>query len=584
MTNEKPTTTFDNDEGNVSATDAFSTLWKQTTLEEEDTIMEDTYEEKPTEINQNEWKTVEKKKHHRHRNNPEETTQQKSTHPANDSNKTNPNNKQTNDNTHDMEHNTTEENQDTKNNKTNESNKYDMNLRLSFQAENKQEASKHHMKVLRFIKRNLSLYDAYDKEDMPFDIPDADDTMSMNYFNYNQHKQKSPFVVVHRLVCNLSYGKMKRIDGMITLLKELKCRMYWHHWDTTTWDIVNMGFISGASPKHQTAGSLQTKYEQSYDNNADYKLIPTQIKLTQNGLNLFTTAYEVHCARNNFEEVCNYLSKSTQSQNQNLVLNRWRYTNIDVFAKAILKQNDFISNIRTVPVYGISEMGMNFVYEKLMERPDVLDVKETSTSETLGRWNVQTTLATFEKLTKWLETNIKRILEEHGYDGNEEPEGFSPHVRFNKTITFEKKEKDPYLENVERAVGNYTIQVQQSWASVVSGKTNNTNNTSTMTSSREYLQEIDNLQQKITHLEEKLDKIDNNSKELATRMDIAEKNNTEHIRKLTDILSVLDERSKRMMEFLDQQPKPRKLELTFDECQPSKRRDNKATPTKPSRS
>lgn len=464
-------------------------------------------------------------------------------------------------------------------------NRYDFLIHLRFSA-SKKDTIQNHMNILRAFDEALSFCEIYDKHDIPFDIPDNDKEIAGDEFDYQRHsKPNSPHVVVHRVVLSIPYRKLKRLNGMLELLKQNKCYMQCHQWNQSEWDVVKIGFIVGASPKHQSIESIQRNYGEIKHSSVRYRMAMSRIQIMSDGQSLSTLAYEVQCLRTEFKSVCDYLSKVTKECNQDLILSRWRYNSPETVANAITKQNYFINNIRTIPIYGISEQAMQVAYTNLIKRDDILDIIKTHTTNTLGRWNIQTTSPQFENLTKWLQSKLPTLLEACHYNPADEPDGFTPEIRFSRTIIFDTT-PDPYLESVNKSVSNYVQHTTKSWASVVTDKTT----VSSLTQGKmnpsisEFQDKISSLCNRLDELEEKISALVNikaTVQQFTKRVETSEKDNNDQISKLTDILNVLHNRTTQMMDVTNRLPKPRKLELSYADYAPAKRLDQKMTPTKP---
>ena len=71
----------------------------------------------------------------------------------------------------------------------------------------------------------------------------------------------------------------KKTKEIFDCIKQNNCFIQEHSWTTKEWDITNIGFISGASPKHQSKDSVMHKFEQIEKTNLQYNLHATLVNI-----------------------------------------------------------------------------------------------------------------------------------------------------------------------------------------------------------------------------------------------------------------------------------------------------------------
>ena len=218
-----------------------------------------------------------------------------------------------------------------------------------------------------------------------------------------------------------------------------------------------------------------------------YELGATVIQMNSNNALYNTYAYEVKCRRSDINKVSNYIAKRGKHLNQVFIKHQWKHTNTETYINGIKKQNEFMDNIRTIPIYGITTAAMNVLYQTLTTNKNILDISPTGKTNSHGRWNAYTQLETFETTTKWLQQNLLTIYNRECRDNIDIPDNFKVEVKFNTTINFTSKTPDPLIGDAEKSVNKFSTSsaYTNSWASVVcnSPTTNYSNQTSEATSS-----------------------------------------------------------------------------------------------------
>ena len=341
-----------------------------------------------------------------------------------------------------------------------------------------------------------------------------------------------------------------------------------------------------------------------------------RIKTQQNGITFTTFAYEIKCIAADTEGVCNYISSTGQHIDVPLMKHKWKYSNPEVYINGIRKQNEFIRNIRTIPLYGITSNEMTNLQESLQSNTNIINISPTAKTTEHGRWNIYTKTTNFADTTKWLTDNIQKMYNDHCKDNISDadaPNHFTPEIRFNSTISFQTRNKDPHLDSASSSVSKYSSSQANSWASVVSGYhgysvTNKptvindyngysimNKSTSKATSSISSLSEIAKTLQTITstiqkickrldHIEERLAAQEQalqqiQKLETETRFNTEEPSIEQPAQYDTSNISPADTLSNTIRQ-LEERMNARKSELSYDHMTPNKRQDIKKTPTK----
>ena len=474
------------------------------------------------------------------------------------------------------------DNQKTKIQKNNPSNGqvetlFPMSLRMKIESASKDDANKKHTEVLKSLAVYFKHCEIYTTKGEKTTLKPNNSTDFV--YHEIKNKRQTFHIVVHRVVLNEKYYQIKKERAILDTLKRNKCQLQLHEWHHDQWDIINIGFISGSSPKHQSKDTLKHKLLTIDDAQPTFEVHATSLNIESEGKKYRVLAYEVQCPRNKYHEVTEYIAKTCKIIDQTFIKYQWKYTNRTTYDNGIKKQIAFIDSIRTIPVYGIHPIAMEIMFKSLVEDHDIIDINSTGKTTSHGRWNVYVTTTTFEAQTKWFQNNIAELYDEMCDEvKNEIPTHYCPEVKFNSTVIFQQKPTDHILEDAEQSVSSYTNTSigNRSWASVVSEPTTKTPQTiSTITPTTDLTNQMTQLTKSISTICDRLDKLEkrmDKQDELIQQMQNFEKSCESHLLRLSELIEKLEERTAIIA--------PRRLEPSFDQTEPNKKRNINSTPTK----
>ena len=81
--------------------------------------------------------------------------------------------------------------------------------------------------------------------------------------------------MIHRVILSEKYHHIKKEKAILDVVKYNKCQLQLHEWHHEQWDIINFGFISGSSPKHQSKDTLKYKMSNIDDQQPTFELHAT---------------------------------------------------------------------------------------------------------------------------------------------------------------------------------------------------------------------------------------------------------------------------------------------------------------------
>ena len=447
---------------------------------------------------------------------------------------------------------------------------YTVIIRFNFHVNSKDTAFNKHYNVLKSIYEEIEHCEIFSKKGQKVNI----NNINTDDFEYHEHgrKQKT-FVVVHKLILDKPYHQIKKNNNIFETIKQNHCYFQEHLWSIDEWDIVNVGFLSGISPKHQSKKSVKHKLELIEKPQLQYHLHSTKLYRNHATPKHGIPTYEIQCQRSDAEAVSTYIAHTSREYGQTFIKYKWKYTNPDVFANALNKQQEFLNDLRTIPVYGITADMMLEMQPELLKRKEILDVRATSKTSDLGRWNIYTKLSNFQSTTKWLQLNLPKM-----HTSKDSPD-FQPEVRFNTTIVFDNTD-DPLLQYAIKSVDSFSdtsngrnpeVPAKQTWASVAS----NSKATSSITTTSELTKSIQKLSESISTICSRLDRLEN----ILTKHDEAilqaqkfEKECNKNIQKIVSFIEGLEDRTDKI--------KPRKLDDYYETSEPNKRQNTNRSPRK----
>ena len=513
-------------------------MWKKVSRKNDDTTMEDVEEEQPSETTNHSAKTVKNNETAKDNDN-SQSTKEASQH-------------------------------------------HTITIRFKFNANSQLEAIEQHKRIISVFKTELGTIQIINNDGKTGDELDPDTIVY-----HPTGRNKKHFVAIHGIICASKYFAIKRNKKIFETLKTIKCYMQLHLWKEDEWDIVNLGFISGASPRHQSKTALKQKISDESPSEPNYELGASNIYMTVNNSALTTFAYEIKCKRNDINKVSAHIAKQVKQLDLVLIKHQWKFTNPEIYSNGIKKQIEFIGNIRTVPIYGITSEAMIPLYPELMTNENILDICSTARTNSHGRWNVYTPNMNFESTTKWLQRNLSTMYHNKcdiSKFTTPVPETFKVEVKFNTEIDFSTKKQDPLITDAEASVSKYSnssaYSQSHSWASIArnansTGYSYQTSQaTSYLSTTTNISKTIETINKSIERLHERLTQIEHTLKSHNQNIEhfqLFKQETTTHMTRISNTLEKLEERTNYVQ--------PRQLDRSF-ETESNKRRDIRSSPGK----
>ena len=177
------------------------------------------------------------------------------------------------------------------NNSMNKSNQTScFSVRFKITADTIAQAHTQHKNVIEAICKEMTFCEIRTKQNEGKPINEITQTM----FDYHAIGRKTKqFIVVHDMTTNVEYPQLKRNPTIFEALKQNQCYLQKHMWTNDVWNIVTIGYLSGASPKHEAKDTFKNRLDDNITNGLAYEIGAATIKIRSNGEEYNTFAYEV---------------------------------------------------------------------------------------------------------------------------------------------------------------------------------------------------------------------------------------------------------------------------------------------------
>ena len=159
---------------------------------------------------------------------------------------------------------------------------FPMALRFKISSKTEEDTHNKHINVLQAIAKNMKHCEIYSKMNRKVQM----ENIVQDSFEYHEvSKRNKHFIIVHRVVIDMKYHKIKLNTTILETLKHNKCFVQNHMWRIANWNIISVGFISGASPKHQSKDSVMHKLKSIKETELQYYLRATTLNATSHESN-----------------------------------------------------------------------------------------------------------------------------------------------------------------------------------------------------------------------------------------------------------------------------------------------------------
>jgi hypothetical protein len=301
-----------------------------------------------------------------------------------------------------------------------------------------------HMLVLKalgtaFDSTELEIYDNKNRK-LSLEACKAMENIQHYESHFKLHQGNGRHYVIFRVSSTIRFQGIKRESDVLRNLKKTGCYMKRHHWSQDQWDIVTLGFLTEMDPgRHQPDEvraqilELAKAKECETTPGSRFKLVPQRFKVRHNGTHCNADAFGVQCMRIDAQSV-DTLMKNTYRDSLAYVKNRMRKENPKSYMSALRLQNKYITNVKTIPIVGITKITMADIRPHLLGNENIQYVAATKKSETIGRWDVLTDDKHNESVRKFISTNLEQWLEAATVDP-ETPEHYPPPGIATRTTT-----------------------------------------------------------------------------------------------------------------------------------------------------
>jgi hypothetical protein len=278
--------------------------------------------------------------------------------------------------------------------------------------------------------------------------------------HFKIHQGNGRHYVIFRVLTTLRFQGIKRESAVLRILKKTGSCMKRHHWGQDKWDIVTLGFIMEMDPGRHLADEVREQVlalakakECETAPGSRFKFVPQRFKFKNNGTFCTADAYGVQCMQIDAQSV-DTMMKNTYRDSNSYVKNKLRKENPKSYINALRVQNRYITNVKTIPIVGITKITMAEIRPILLGNPHIQHVAATNKSDSIGRWDIITDSSHQASVRQDITTNLTQWLDDATTDP-EHPENFPPPGLANRGATDHETSSQGDMSYLSSSAGSY---------------------------------------------------------------------------------------------------------------------------------
>jgi hypothetical protein len=284
--------------------------------------------------------------------------------------------------------------------------------------------------------------------------------------HFKIHQGKGRHYVIFRVHATIGFQSLKRHSDVLNTLKKTNCYLKRHHWPEDKWDIVNLGFILQMDPGRHMAEEVRehmielAKTKECVTvSGSRFKLVAQRFKIKHNGKNTNADAYGVQCMRIDAQSV-DTMMKTMHRDTLTYVKSKLRKDQPKAFVSALRVQNKYITNVKTIPLVGITRTTMTDIRPILLAEENIQYVAATRHIDSIGRWDIITDDAHRLSVTKMIQENLSTWLETASTD-LDHPEDFpDPGIKV-RTTAFREDSSQGDISYLSTSAGSYDSMIEK---------------------------------------------------------------------------------------------------------------------------
>lgn len=243
-------------------------------------------------------------------------------------------------------------------------------------------------------------------------------------FNVNvikRREDKRTSIVVHRIRTTATFSTLARTPAIADILQEGKLNLTRHHWNESVWDTGRPGWIIGINPGHYSPDEATKVFMHKLPAEGQsmfpkFKLVPTNQRIGDKATGKSTRAYTLEVQRKDYGKTLRAVKKFFR-KDPVVILSRLRYDHPDAFRAAIAGQNRHLKENMVIQVDRLESDQYWDIHEAVCKLDDVIDFIPTAKSQTHGRYNIIVAQPNFSKVLNQLHSIWDKIMsnvkEEH---------------------------------------------------------------------------------------------------------------------------------------------------------------------------
>lgn len=232
----------------------------------------------------------------------------------------------------------------------------------------------------------------------------------------NRLSDRKTYEIYHRVRSSVTVATIKRRDHVRAKLQAARVWLTEHRWPEDVQDIVDVGWLTDVNPSIAMADQVEREIREEIirvvgtaeGRIPHFRCHSTTVKMLYNKRHYVARAVGVQCRRRDRSTMGLFLSKISQHSSQKMIFYAARHHTPGDYARAVFHQARYLDESRVVAIEGIPAIAMPEFATFLQERDSrIRHVWQTHRSETVGRFNLETTATDLHPLAKSTATDIE---------------------------------------------------------------------------------------------------------------------------------------------------------------------------------
>ena len=228
----------------------------------------------------------------------------------------------------------------------------------------------------------------------------ADHQNLFDVFSKNGNDDNRKYVVM-KFKSSLSLNEIKSHLKISEIIHRHKIYLRIHNFSRSVIDTTSIGWLYGKHPSqhdHATIKSKITNAILALDPDADVPQFHLQYctpsRIKNDNTRVTTKALEIVVDRRHAHGLDKMLKEAFKGKT---IYVKWklRHSTPETYADAMIAQSNYLADVYTVPIFGITEEQMKYLLPRLIDSPFCTSVEKTRKTESEGRWNLLTKKKTF---------------------------------------------------------------------------------------------------------------------------------------------------------------------------------------------